>query len=235
MLKTEHRSVDLVDADVKGRVFRGYAAVFNTPWNDTLTQATGYIEKLKPGVFRKAIPTSGDIPLLWQHDRNQLLATTGSGDVKIREDGKGLLTEATLPSNHLADYVLSLVESRNVRGMSYGIQLDPKRDVMLQRDGSGIYTKTVIGARRLLDVSLTWEPAYTATTAELRSTGFVAVPLQELLGGEEPQTEDAVAEQPPDDGEPDAWWEPEASADSEGEQQPELSRLQRYIDHLEEV
>lgn len=206
MLRTEHRSVDLVDAEVKGRLFRGYAAVFNTPWSERLTEATGYVEKVKPGVFRKALGQTEDVPLLWQHDRNQLLATTGSGDVRIKEDGKGLLTEAKMPSNHLADYVLSLVETRNVRGMSYGIELDPKRDVMLQRDaGSGIYTKTVIGARRLLDVSLTWEPAYTATTAELRSTGFVAVPLQELLDGEEPQTEDAVAEQTPDESE-EAWW-----------------------------
>lgn len=204
-MSVERRSVSLVDADVKGRVFRGYAAVFDTPWSDELIRATGYIEKVKRGMFRKALANTDNVPFLLEHDGHKLLATTASGNLRIREDGSGLLTESQLPDNYLGEYARSLVESGDLKGMSYGIQVDPKLDTMMVADkAGGIPTRLVHSARRLLDVSLTWQPAYTATTAELRSTGFVAPTLQELGDGQEEQASEAATEEPPDDTE--AWW-----------------------------
>lgn len=203
-MSVERRSVNLVDADIKdGRLFRGYAAVFDTPWNDKLTEATGYVEKVARGVFRKALNGSGNIPLLLEHDQHQLLATTQSGNLRLKEDGRGLLVEARLADNALSQYARSLIEAGDMKGMSYGIALDPKKDTMLSKDG-GVWTRTITGVKQLLDVSLTWQPAYTATTVELRSTGFVAPTLQELGSGMEEQTVDAATEEPPND---EAWWE----------------------------
>jgi HK97 family phage prohead protease len=199
----ERRSVNLVDAEVKGRVFRGYAAVFDTPWSDALIEATGYVEKVARGMFRKALANSDNVPFLLEHDGHKLLATTASGNLRIKEDGSGLLTEAKLPDNYLGEYARSLVDTGDLKGMSYGVSLDPKLDTMLSKSGSGIVTRTIVSARKLLDVSLTWQPAYTATTAELRSTGFVAPTLQEIDSGMEEQTVDAATEEPPDD---EAWW-----------------------------
>lgn len=202
-MTTERRSVNLVDAEVKGRMFRGYAAVFDTPWSEELIRATGYVEKVARGMFRKALGNTANVPFLLEHAPLMLLGTTRSGNVKLREDGGGLLTEAKLPDNHLGEYARSMVDSGDIKGMSYGVELDPKNDTMLSKEGN-VWVRTVTSARRLLDVSLTWQPAYTATTAELRSTGFVATPLQELLGGLETQTEDTAAEPSPD--EPGAEW-----------------------------
>jgi Escherichia/Staphylococcus phage prohead protease len=202
-VNTERRSVNLVDAEVKGRIFRGLAAVFDTPWSDRLTEAAGYREVVKRGAFRKALSKGDNIPFLLEHDPHQLLGTTQSGNVKIREDARGLLVEATLPDNPLSQYARSLIDAGDMRGMSYGIALDPKQDTMLTREGN-VWTRAIIGAKQLLDVSLTWQPAYSATEVSLRSTGFVATPLQELLGGLETQTEDTAAEPSPD--EPGAEW-----------------------------
>ena len=48
--------------------------------------------------------------------------------------------------------------------------------------------------RRLLDTTLTWEPAYDGDqSAELRSLGFAALPLQALVSGVEEQTDDDAA------------------------------------------
>jgi HK97 family phage prohead protease len=208
-------------------MFRGYAAVFDTPWNDRLTEATGYVEKVKPGVFRKALAAAQDVPLLLAHRRSDLLGTTKSGNVVLKEDGKGLLTEAKLPDNYLGEYARSMIESGDIQGMSYGIELDPKRDTMLTRSENGLYTRTIIGVKSLLDVSLTWEPAYSATSVELRTAGFVATPLQELLIGEEPQVQDAVTESPPN--EETAWWGEEPPAEPSATRKP----WEIYLDELE--
>lgn len=235
-LYRESRSVELRDAEVtKGREFRGYAAVFDTPWNERLTAATGYVEKVARGVFRKAIASGEDVPLLLAHDRHQLLGTTASGNVRLREDGKGLLVQAKLPDNYLGEYARSMIEAGDLKGMSYGVELDPKRDTYMSKTDNGIWTRTIANVQRLLDVSITWEPAYTATSVELRSAGFVAVPLQELLSGGESQTEQAVTAPPPDTDEPEAWWGTEPPADSEGESLATTPRKwwDIYADELE--
>jgi HK97 family phage prohead protease len=228
-VNTERRSVNLVDAEVKGRIFRGLAAVFDTPWSDRLTEAAGYREVVKRGAFRKALSKGDNIPFLLEHDPHQLLGTTQSGNVKIREDARGLLVEATLPDNPLSQYARSLIDAGDMRGMSYGIALDPKQDTMLTREGN-VWTRAIIGAKQLLDVSLTWQPAYSATEVSLRSTGFVATPLQELLGGLETQTEDTAAEPSPD--EPGAEWvdAPAAAAEPAEGSKP---WWESYIDQLE--
>ena len=148
-----------------------------------------------------------------------MLATTKSGNLRVKEEPKGLLTEAKLPDNHLGEYARTMIENGDIQGMSYGIALDPnvqipKRDVMQTRS-EGVITRTIVNAQRLLDVSLTWEPAYTATTVELRSQGFVALPSQESGQGEETQPADSGEEKESLD-EKTAWWvEPSAEADKE--------------------
>ena len=206
--RTESRSVELRDAEVKGREFRGYAAVFDTPWSKRLIEATGYIEKVSRGVFRKVLANNPDVPLLIGHEgRNMPLATTSGGTLKLQEDNKGLVATATLPDNHIGEYARTMIERGDIRGMSYGISLDPKRDTLLTRSEKGVYTRTVARISQLLDVSLTWEPAYSATSVELRAAGFVATPLEEILSGEEPQTEEAPAVEPPGEGKTETWWD----------------------------
>lgn len=207
------RQASLVDAELKGRMFRGYAAVFDTPWNQDLTDAMGYIEKISKGAFRKALGRTSDVPLLLGHDRNQMIATTKSGNLRVKEEPKGLLAEAKLPDNALGEYARTMIEAGDIQGMSYGISLDPKRDV-LQSKSDGVITRTIVNAQRLLDVSLTWEPAYSATSVELRSQGFVALPSQENGPGEETQPADSGDGDSPD--EKTAWWvEPSAEAERE--------------------
>jgi HK97 family phage prohead protease len=211
------RQTSLVDAELKGRMFRGYAAVFDTPWDDNLTEKFGYIEKVARGAFRKALSSKDNVPFLLGHDRNMVLGTTGSGNVKITEEPKGLLTQAKLPDNHLGEYARSMIESGDLRGMSFGVKLNRRSgDIERSRSGNGIPIMTIRNARKMHDVSLTWEPSYPdSTVLELRSQGFVAIPLQEPGEGEETQpTASGNDDQSPD--EQTAWWvEPSAEAETQ--------------------
>jgi len=190
----ELRSAALVDAEVKGRTVRGYAAVYDTPWNEWLIEQTGYVEKVAHGAFRKALTRSANVPLLWQHDRDAMLATTRSKTLRLKDDARGLYFEGDLPNTQLGNDVRELIARGDVRGMSYGIATLPSDSRM---DPHAIPpTRTVTNAQRLLDVTLTYEPAYESTTVEMRTQGFAAIPLQELLSGVEAQADDAAGATP---------------------------------------
>jgi HK97 family phage prohead protease len=191
----EYRSVGFVDAEVKDRKLHGYAAVFDTPWDERATKMMGYVEEIRRGLFRKALPRSGDIPLLWQHDRDQFLARTGSGTLKLEEDAKGLRVEADLPKNGLGAYVRELIDRGDVHGLSYGRTAAPGDQTMEKRNG--VWHRIIHDARDITDVCLTWEPTYPDAVVELRALGFVATPLQEILEGQGEQLEEAATDDPP--------------------------------------
>jgi len=189
-LVRELRSATLADAELTGRTVKGYAAVYDTPWNDELVAMMGYAEEVARGAFRKALSRSSSIPALWQHERRDMLGTTAAETLRLKDDARGLAFELDLPENHLGDYVLSMVKSGDVRGMSYGIETLPADSTMERRGDQ--YVRRVNNAQRMLDVSLTYEPSYNAATVELRSLGFAALPLQEFDGGNEEQAIVAV-------------------------------------------
>jgi hypothetical protein len=114
------------ETDLQGNTLHGYAAVFDTPWNPLMTERHGYSETVARGAFRKALEAvnRGDVnvPLLWQHERNQVLATTKSGTLKLAEDGKGLHVEARLPNTSLGRDVREMIARGDVKGMSYGFE-----------------------------------------------------------------------------------------------------------------
>lgn len=222
------RQASLVDAEVKGRLFRGYAAVFDSPWDEALVEKFGYIERVARGAFRKALTARDNVPFLLGHDRNMVLGTTGSGNVKVSEEPKGLLVAAKLPDNHLGEYARSMVDSGDLRGMSFGAKLNQQADV-IRSQSNGILTQTIANTRKLIDVSLTWEPSYLDTTVELRSQGFVALPSQENGPGEETQPADSGDGDSPD--EKTAWWvEPSAEAETDQPLVPWWELLARRLE-----
>jgi HK97 family phage prohead protease len=169
------------ETDVQGNTLVGSAAVWDTPWNPEMTELHGYEERISRGAFRFALEAvrqgAADIPLLWGHDRNQVLATTRAGTLNLREDDKGLHVEAQLPNTQLGRDVREMIARGDVAGMSFGMYTRPEDSNLSRRNG--IVRRTVMLIRRLLDVTATWEPAYPATSLELRSASL-ALPLEEL-------------------------------------------------------
>jgi HK97 family phage prohead protease len=178
---------------VKGRTIRGYAAVYDSPWNEALIEEMGYVETIARGAFRKALGRAGNVPLLVQHESRSMLANTRNKSLRLKDEPKGLYIEADLPKTTLGNDTLEQIKRGDIWGMSYGMASDPQVD-----SAYSAYPppprRTIQNMQRLLDVTLTYEPSYDAATVELRSQGFVAIPMQELFAGAEEQDEHAAGE-----------------------------------------
>lgn len=139
----------------------GYAAVFNKDSEDM-----GFIERIAPGAFKKALKTS-DVRALFNHDSNIILGRTSAGTLELKEDKKGLMMSVTPPDTQLVrDMVLSPIERGDITQQSFGFTV--KSDEWKEIDGK-VPIRTITEIGELFDVSPVTFPAYPDTAVALRS------------------------------------------------------------------
>lgn len=180
------RSAQFSDIDVSevpsGLLFDGLAAVF-----DDVTDLGEWVEEVRHGAFRKVLAGNPGVPLLHEHNSEQLLAHTQSGRLRLFEDARGLRVSANMAVTDLSQRVKTLVESGDIRGMSWGGIVGRGNSEHQFRDGKP--HRVIKNFKKLLDVSTTWDPAYARCEAQFRSLGLAmkdlddSLPLQQLLSG----------------------------------------------------
>ena len=141
-----------------GMTFTGYASVFNSPSEDL----GGFIEYVAPGAFKRSLQSRNEIKLLWNHDTGEPLASLRGGTMQLVEDKRGLKVTATLPNTTRGRDVAELLRTKVIDSMSFGFNVI--RDAW-SSDGK---TRTLESVR-LSEVSIVSFPAYTSTTATVRS------------------------------------------------------------------
>lgn len=141
-----------------GMTFTGYASVFNSPSEDL----GGFIEYVAPGAFKRSLQSRNEIKLLWNHDSGEPLASLRGGTLRLTEDNVGLRVEAQLPNTTRGRDVAELLRTRVIDSMSFGF------NVIKDSWSSDGRTRTLESVR-LSEVSVVSFPAYSATTATVRS------------------------------------------------------------------
>lgn len=138
----------------------GYAAKFDQFSEDL----GGFVEKIAPGAFSKAI-VDDDVRALFNHDANIILGRNRAGTLVLTEDETGLRIDITPPDTQLVrDMVVSPIERRDITQMSFGFET---------LEDSWAWDKqpcerTLLSVR-LYDVSPVVFPAYRQTEIALRS------------------------------------------------------------------
>lgn len=145
--------------------FKGHAAVFNQR-TFIGPKAWGFWEQVAPGAFSRAVEED-DVAFLYNHNDDTVMARTGSGTLKLREDKVGLVVEAELDStdSDVARLVPKL-ERGDVSKMSFAFSVEKESWEELE-DGSEL--RTIEAVSPLWDVSAVTFPAYAGTDAALRS------------------------------------------------------------------
>lgn len=152
-------------AEADGMRFTGYAAVFNSN-----SEPLPFIERIMPGAFKRSLKSRNEVKLFKNHNMDEVLASTRSKTLRLTEDSKGLLAEATLPDTTAGRDLAVLMKRGDVHAMSFGFSV-PSRGDSWSDDGMTRELKEI----RLHEVSIvTGFPAYEATTASVRSLDILA-------------------------------------------------------------
>ncbi len=112
---------DLIDADEKAGIVKGYGSVFGNVDSDG--------DIINRGAYKKTIEENGNrVKYLYQHDMDKPLGKI----VKLDEDEKGLYFEAEIPKTTLGKDVIELMKAGVITENSVGI-------LPIQKDNSGEY------------------------------------------------------------------------------------------------
>lgn len=145
--------------------FTGYAAVFNSP-----SEPLPFTEYIMPGAFKRSLKSRNEIKMFMNHNTDIVLGSTRAKTLRLTEDSKGLLAEATLPDTTAGRDLSVLMQRGDVNSMSFGFSVPPKGD---KWSNEGMTRE--LHQIRLHEVSIvTGFPAYEATTASVRSIDALA-------------------------------------------------------------
>lgn len=182
----EFRAVE----DGNGMTFEGYASVFNSPSQPIGGKFTEYVA---PGAFKRSLASRNDVKLLWNHDTSQVLGSTRAGTLTLTEDTHGLKVRADLPDTQLGRDTAVLLKRGDVNGMSFGFTVPAGGDSWADNG-----TTRTLNSVRLHEVSITAFPAYSSSSASVRSidADALASSLAALENGEnlEPAQAELIGE-----------------------------------------
>ncbi len=139
----------------------GYVNAVDRYSKELYSEKGKFIEKVKPETFSKALARADNIDMLLNHDVRCKLASTMNQTLELREDNIGLYAKAIIYDKA----VIQEAKEGNLKGWSFGF-----------RALSDTWEEEQPVARRtledidLMEVSLlTIEPAYIATSVQVRS------------------------------------------------------------------
>jgi hypothetical protein len=161
MAKIEKRvaEIRMEATENESRKIVGYAAVFNKDSEDL----GGFVERIAPGAFSKAIGIS-DVRALFNHDNNMVLARNTSGTLELIEDETGLRYEFDAPNTSYGNDLLEMIKRGDISQSSFGFTVE--NDDWEQRDGKTY--RTITKVKRLYDVSPVTFPAYPEASVAVR-------------------------------------------------------------------
>lgn len=213
------RFVDLDDVEVREasdgmKQFTGHAAVFDQ-WADI---GGSFREQIAPGAFKRTINNKTDVPFLYNHNPDTVMARTSNGRLRLSEDEKGLRVEADLnPEDRDAAALITKMQDGNIRKMSFAFSV-PKNGDLWNREADP--AERIIREAKLYDVSPVTSPAYEGTDAAIRAEARSIMEAAGIAVPDETTDELAEALRALTEADPNLW----------AELEPET--LQRTIDTL---
>lgn len=143
----------------------GYASVFNSPARLPDSTGSEFIEVVRPGSFTRALKETPDIKAFFNHDLSSIpLARTSKGTLRLSEDTRGLRFDFDIPDTTQGRDLAASIRAGNIDGASFGFV--PVKERWTRTGETPMRELLEV---RLVEVSLTPMPAYSATSVDVRS------------------------------------------------------------------
>lgn len=175
------------EGDSDGLTFEGYGAVFNSPTRIDSWEGT-FDEQIAPGAFRKSLRERTP-KFQFDHGHHSLIGSVPIGVIEnISEDDRGLFVSARLGRHILIDLIREAISTGAIDGMSFrfsvvrdewhdaeGKTVKPDDvDEALYTGSRGVLLRTLKEVKIAEVGPVVW-PAYSDTTAGVRSAGIVEI------------------------------------------------------------
>ena len=145
------------------RYLEGYFAVFNEQYQVW----DGWVETIAPGAFARYLASGADVKVLWNHDSNIVLGSTGNGTASLREDEVGLYGSVEInEADQEAVNAYARVTRRDVDGCSFGFDIARMEEWW---DEDSVYHTRITEVDPLYEVSPCTFPAYKGTSISARN------------------------------------------------------------------
>lgn len=139
------------------------------PWNSKSVDLGGFREVFVPTAFDKFLAKRKiDVPLLFNHDPNQILARTTNGTLRIEKTDKGLAYEGDPVPTADSEKVLTLIRTKTIFGSSFAFTVNGAKGETFEEDDRGNILRTISDAT-LWDVSPVTNAAYPSSSLSARS------------------------------------------------------------------
>lgn len=163
----EHRIMKMKNAKIREengkRYLEGYFSVFGEPYQVW----DGWIETIERGAFARYLASGNDVKVLWNHDSNIVLGSTGNGTASLVEDETGLFGTVEINENDSeAVSAYARVARGDVDGCSFGFDIARQEEWWDEND---VYHTKITEVDPLYEVSPCTFPAYKATSISARN------------------------------------------------------------------
>jgi HK97 family phage prohead protease len=125
------------------------------------------VERILPGAFSKSI--TDDVRGLFNHDANQVLGRTASKTMTLTSDNRGLLYSIEPGDTTIARDVQQHLKRGDVTGSSFAFNVNEERWTETKTGDKWFVVREIISVSPLYDVGPVTFPAYTSTSAGVRS------------------------------------------------------------------
>lgn len=168
----EQRILKMKDAKTREeggkKYLEGYFAVFGEPYKVW----DGWVETIERGAFARYLSSGEDVKVLWNHDSNIVLGSTGNRTATLMEDETGLWGTVEINENDQeAVNAHARVARGDVDGCSFGFDIGRMEDWW---DEEGVYHTKITEVDPLYEVSPCTFPAYAATSISARNKESLA-------------------------------------------------------------
>ena len=182
----EIRALD--QEEENGQIVEGYATTFNEPYElyRFMWEGKLYIlmEQVDPNAFAEC--DMDDVIMQYNHE-GRVFARRSNGTLGLETDEHGLKIRADLSGTQIGRQLYEEINGGYTTKMSFGFTISKDVRTVVEEEDKTIDTRTILGIRKLYDVSAVSLPANNATEISARSyvDGLIAELTEERRKREE--------------------------------------------------